>query len=139
MFRWPNGADLWELVYLAIHSVGHTGIITTCFVAISVATPKSAGAGPITTYYMSQQIGMVVGVTASSVFTRDAFRNILIDKLADHPYATEVGIFGSEKAVAQLMTTHRSFKMYYEKVGMRFPTCLVNFKLWLSTATCRHS
>ena len=139
MFRWPNGADLWELVYLAIHSVGHTGIITTCFVAISVATPKSAGAGPITTYYMSQQIGMVIGVTASSVFTRDAFRNILIDKLADHPYATEVGIFGSEKAVAQLMTTHRSFKMYYEKVGMRFPTCLVNFKLWLSTATCRHS
>ena len=98
MIRWPQGPQLWELVYLVIHAIGHTGIITTLFVAISVAAPKSSGAGPITTYYLAQQIGMVVGVTATSVFTRAVFRNDLLVKLAMEPNATEVGVSGFEKA-----------------------------------------
>lgn len=99
MLRWPQEPKQWELAYLTIHAVGHTGIITTLFVAISVAVPKNAGAGPITTYYLSQQIGMVVGVTATSVFTRNVFRNDLLEKLAMEPNAKEVGISDSEKAI----------------------------------------
>ncbi|KAJ5263966.1 transporter [Penicillium angulare] len=90
MVRWSEGPKLWELAYLAIHAIGHTGLITTLFVAISVAAPKDSGAGPITTYYLAQQIGMVVGVTATSVFTRNVFRSNLLESLAMEPNAQEI-------------------------------------------------
>lgn len=99
MLRWSQGPKLWELAYLAIHAIGHTGLITTLFVAISVAVPKNAGAGAITTYYLAQQIGMVVGVTTTSVFTRNVFRNDLLRKLALEPNANEVGVSSLEKDI----------------------------------------
>lgn len=96
MLRWSQGPKLWELSYLSIHAVGHAGIITTLFVAISVAVPKNAGAGAITTYYLAQQVGMVVGVTATAVFTRKVFRNGLLREFAMEPNANEVRVSGLE-------------------------------------------
>jgi preprotein translocase subunit SecF len=94
MLRWSQEPKLWELGYLSIHAVGHTGIITTLFVAISVSVPKNAGSGAITSYYLAQQVGMVVGVTATAVITRKVFRNDLLEKCAMEPNAIEVGVSG---------------------------------------------
>jgi hypothetical protein len=102
MLRCPQRPNLLELAHLSIHVVGHTGIITNLFVAISLAVPKNAGAGAIPTYCLTKQVGMVVGVTATSVFTRNVFRNDLLKTLAMEPDANKVGVSGLEKAIGTL-------------------------------------
>ncbi|KAJ5919892.1 hypothetical protein N7454_009727 [Penicillium verhagenii] len=77
--------SLWELVYDFGHGVGLGILFSTQFVALSAHSPKDYVARLITTYYLMQQIGTVVGVSVTAWLVRSNFANALQTKFAGNP------------------------------------------------------
>jgi len=59
------------------------------FVAVSVSVPRDSGASAITTYYLAQQLGILVGVNSTAAVMRSVFKNHLIENLALEPMANK--------------------------------------------------
>lgn len=65
--------SLLELAYPFGQGVGLGILFSTQFVALSAHSPKDFSARLITTYYLMQQIGAVVGVSVTSWLIRSSF------------------------------------------------------------------
>ncbi|KAJ5109745.1 transporter [Penicillium argentinense] len=82
MLRLPQGAYLGELAYLGLLAIGFMGLNSALFVAMSVSVPKDKSAAALTTYYLVQQLGMLVGVISTASLTQNTFKSYLVEKLA---------------------------------------------------------
>ncbi|KAJ5637948.1 hypothetical protein N7490_007827 [Penicillium lividum] len=90
MLRWPRGFHNWELAYLAIEGFGTWMFSSTLFVAVSVSVSKDKAASAITIYYLSQQLGIMVGTATTAAVTRSVFQGQLLKKLAMEPNVKEI-------------------------------------------------
>lgn len=85
--RWPQGPSTWELLYTFCSGIGIGGLFATLFIGISASIPKNMSATAITSYYMSQQLGMILGVTLAAAACRRTFEAQLFRKLGAYPEA----------------------------------------------------
>ncbi|KAJ5575060.1 hypothetical protein N7450_008959 [Penicillium hetheringtonii] len=93
MVRWPQGPNAWEVSYLAIQGFGFMAFNAAFFVAVSVSVPRDSGASVITTYYLAQQLGILVGVNSTAAVVRSVFKNHLMENLALEPMANKACYF----------------------------------------------
>lgn len=89
LIRWRWKPHRWEIGYILLQGLGTQAIYASQFMAMSVrATGKSASV--ITTYYLCQQIGAILGSAGFNALFRTLFQNRLMKNLADTSNAREV-------------------------------------------------
>ncbi|KAE8333054.1 major facilitator superfamily domain-containing protein [Aspergillus sergii] len=82
IIRWNLGLKTWELmIYTFISGAAMGGLLSTQFVGLTAAAPKPQSATAITVYYLSQQMGIILGVTAAATMCRQSFANNLSQHL----------------------------------------------------------
>lgn len=84
MIRWCYfDPYIWELIYPFPYGIGLGILFSTQFVALSAEAPEKYSARLITTYYLLQQIGSVVGVAVSAWLIQSSFASGLKDLLGE--------------------------------------------------------
>lgn len=91
--RWRFRPSLWELAYVSLGYVALAGTLAAQFVGISASAPKEHSATAITTYYIFQQMGVILGVTLAATLSRQVFENALFQELGTDKDALQVGPF----------------------------------------------
>ncbi|CEJ58991.1 hypothetical protein PMG11_07629 [Penicillium brasilianum] len=81
--RLPQGPHYWEVLFTVIVGIGMGGFFAVTFVGLSASIPDKMSATAMTLYYLAQQLGMMMGISAASVTCRMVFRAYLERKLAD--------------------------------------------------------
>ncbi|KAL4796458.1 major facilitator superfamily domain-containing protein [Aspergillus venezuelensis] len=64
----------WEAIYPFILFAGLAMLYSAQFVALAALAPKECEATAITTYYLSQQVGVVTGVAVTNAMSRRVFK-----------------------------------------------------------------
>lgn len=73
-------------------------VLSAQFVGLTASAPKDQSTTAISVYYLSQQIGTIFGVTASTALLRHYFRSILLQRLDycdDRDVVSLIQIFAS--------------------------------------------
>lgn len=90
VIRLPQAPYYWEIFFTIIIGVGMGGFFSVTFVGLSASIPDRMSATAMTVYYLAQQLGMMMGITATSVTCRMVFKNYLERKLADFAGSIQV-------------------------------------------------
>lgn len=90
--RWPLAPSHFGLVHLFCASAGIGGLLSTAFVGISAVTPQEHSPAVITTYYLAQQLGIILGVTAAATVCRHKLRDELVQRLGTDIASLQVRI-----------------------------------------------
>ncbi|KAL9127025.1 MAG: hypothetical protein Q9217_004014 [Psora testacea] len=85
MLRWRGHISVWESLEILPASLGVGLLNSSQFIGLSAAVEKSHLATAISIFFLSQQIGMMIGASASAALLRYGFRDALIQKLTDWP------------------------------------------------------
>ena len=92
LFRWRGPINIWESLYIFPASFGVGLLNSSQFVAISASVEKSQLATTISIFFLSQQMGMMIGASGSGALLQRTFRNALEKTLGDHAGMSEVSI-----------------------------------------------
>lgn len=103
LIRWRNGCFNWEMVYLFTIGVGMGVIYSAQFVAMSLDAPKGALPTCITTYYLSQQLGLIIGPALGVAVVQRVFGDRLSQELAAFGEKQVCVIQGRTERRAQVM------------------------------------
>lgn len=91
LLRWRQGTNAWEgSLYAFPSGLGSGMILSTQFIGLSTSAPKDQLATSISIYYLSQQVGTIVGISVTAAVLRGAFQNTLMRELGDVPGKAEV-------------------------------------------------
>lgn len=80
--------------------------LSSQFVALSAAKPAQNVATSVTTFYLSQQIGFMAGITFSESLIRSSLENRLIAEFGN-------SIRGHKVGYTELITYSRKLMMFY--------------------------
>ena len=83
---------MWESLYIFPASFGVGLLNSSQFVAVSAAVEKPQLATTISIFFLSQQMGMMIGASGSGALLQRTFRNALVKKLGDQARMSEVSI-----------------------------------------------
>ncbi|KAE8362456.1 major facilitator superfamily domain-containing protein [Aspergillus caelatus] len=75
--RYRNGCYTWELFYLFPSGMSNGILFSTQFIGMSLSAPKERLATSIGIYYLSQQLGFIIGPAASVAVVQRLFANRL--------------------------------------------------------------
>lgn len=75
---------MWESLYIFPASFGVGLLNSSQFVAISAAVEKPQLATTISIFFLSQQMGMMIGASGSGALLQRTFQNALVKNLGDH-------------------------------------------------------
>lgn len=92
LLRWRGPVSVWESLYIFPASFGLGLLNSTQFVGVSAAVEKSQLATTIGIFFLSQQIGMMIGASGSGALLQRTFRNALVKRLGDRDGMSEVSI-----------------------------------------------
>ncbi|KAK0513525.1 hypothetical protein JMJ35_004511 [Cladonia borealis] len=92
LFRWRGPINTWESLYIFPASFGVGLLNSSQFVAISASVEKPQLATTISIFFLSQQMGMMIGASGSGALLQRTFRNALEKTLGDHAGMSEVSI-----------------------------------------------
>ena len=79
--RYRDGCYTWELVYLFPSGVSNGILFSTQFIGMSLTAPKERLATSTGIYYLSQQLGFIVGPAASVAVVQRRFASSLSEGL----------------------------------------------------------
>ena len=85
MLRWRGRISVWESLEVLPASLGVGLLNSSQFIGLSAAVEKSHSATAISIFFLSQQLGMMIGASASAALLRHGFRDALIQKLTGWP------------------------------------------------------
>ena len=83
---------MWESLYIFPASFGVGLLNSSQFVAVSAAVEKPQLATTISIFFLSQQMGMMIGASGSGALLQRTFRNALVKNLGDSAEMGEVSI-----------------------------------------------
>lgn len=92
MLRWRGRISIWESLEILPASLGVGLLNSSQFIGLSAAVEKSHLATAISIFFLSQQIGMMVGASTSAALLRHGFRDALVQKLTDWPDRNQVSV-----------------------------------------------
>ncbi|KAJ5902903.1 transporter [Penicillium taxi] len=90
LVRWPMGPSRWENMYPFIASIGICGFLVGQYVGLSAVLPAEMKAMTMTVYFMSQQLGIMFGVTVNSTASRKILQKCLLHDLDGTPSFRDV-------------------------------------------------
>ncbi|KAF5855778.1 hypothetical protein ETB97_008439 [Aspergillus alliaceus] len=102
--RWRTGCYLWELVYLFPNGMAIGILFTTQFIGMSLDVPKEHLSTCITTYYLFQQLGNVVGPSTNVAIVQRVFLGQLKKNLNGWDEQKFIGQIINENRFAQRLS-----------------------------------
>ena len=84
---------MWESLYIFPASFGVGLLNSSQFIAVSAAVDKTQLATTISIFFLSQQIGLMIGASGSGALLQKTFRTALEKSLGDRADASEVSVF----------------------------------------------
>ncbi len=81
MLRWRGRINAWESLYVFPASVGVGMLNSSQFTALAVSVEKPQLATAVSIFYLSQQIGLMIGASVSTAVLRHGFRAALNKRL----------------------------------------------------------
>lgn len=91
--RWANGIQAVEVYYCFPWAVGCGMLFTAQFVALTICSPKEQMASATAAYYLSQQVGQIIGTSVSAMALQHLFRFRLDIWLGDIPLSKRIQVF----------------------------------------------
>jgi hypothetical protein len=76
---------MWELFYSFFFSWGLGMTLSAQFVGLSASTPEAFAATSITSYYLFQQAGTMIGITMTTVLQHLVFKEKLEAAIGESP------------------------------------------------------
>lgn len=90
LLRWHGRIGVLESLYIFPASLGVGLLNSSQFIGLSATVEKSQLATTISVFFLSQQIGMMIGASASSALLRSTFRDALVENLSDRKGGDQV-------------------------------------------------
>lgn len=92
--RWRNGIQGLEMHYCFPWAMGSGMLLSAQFIALSIWSPQEQMASATAVYYLSQQIGLIIGTSVSTAALQRLFGYRLEMNLVDivAPEKTKVGL-----------------------------------------------
>lgn len=101
LLRWRGPINVWESLYIFPASFGIGLLNSSQFIAVSAAVDKTQLATTISIFFLSQQVGMMIGASGSGALLQKTFRNALEKSLGDRAEASEVSVFSCTLALCR--------------------------------------
>lgn len=92
MLRWRGRINVWESLYIFPASLGVGLLNSSQFTGLAASVEKSQLATAVSTFYLSQQIGLMIGAGGSAALLRRSFRDALMANLSGFPDADKVSV-----------------------------------------------
>ena len=92
MLRWRGQINVWESLYIFPASLGVGMLNSSQFTGLAASVEKSQLATAVSTFYLSQQIGLMIGAGGSAALLRRTFRDALMVNLSGFPNADKVSV-----------------------------------------------
>ena len=92
LLRWRGPINVWESLYIFPASFGVGLLNSSQFIAVSAAVDKTQLATTISIFFLSQQIGLMIGASGSGALLQKTFRTALEKSLGDRADASEVSV-----------------------------------------------
>ena len=92
MLRWRGRINVWESLYIFPAGLGVGMLNASQFTGLAASVEKSQVATAVSIFYLSQQIGLMMGASGSAALLRKTFRDALMVKLSGLSNADEVSI-----------------------------------------------
>lgn len=83
--RWANGIQGVEVHYCFPWAMGSGMLLSTQFIALTICSPEGQMARATAVYYLSQQVGQIIGTSVSTAALQQLFRRRLDIKLGSIP------------------------------------------------------
>jgi len=136
--RWANGIQGLEVYYCFPWAVGCGMLFTGQFIALTVSSPKEQMASATAAYYLSQQVGQIIGTSVSAMGLQQLFRIRLDFGLRDIPLPKRIqvsfilGLINLKSTKSILRSSARPLK-----TTISSPSCHRNCKQRCNSATSR--
>ena len=91
--RWRYGANVWESLYYAAAGFSVGMSLIAQFVGLTAAAPEDQKGAAVGVYYLSQQVGMIIGIGSFAATVESIFGKNLDDTLGNLPEKAEVSYF----------------------------------------------
>lgn len=88
--RWVQNISAWESLYIFPVGLSFGLILSAQFVWLSANAPKSQTAMAVSSYYLCQQVGTVLGVGTSTLLIQKDFYRRLLEALGDISHKKQV-------------------------------------------------
>ncbi|TAQ83729.1 hypothetical protein B7494_g7949 [Chlorociboria aeruginascens] len=85
LFQWSHPINTWEALTTLPFGLFAGIVLSTQFIGLYICAPKQDMATAISMYYMSQQIGIAIGISLSSSLLKQQFQAMLQKTLVDVP------------------------------------------------------
>ncbi|KZF26756.1 putative transporter [Xylona heveae TC161] len=104
VLRWRHGANIFESFYIFPVGVTFGMVLSAQFVGLSASAPTAQKAIAISMYYLSQQVGTVIGIGSAATLLRADFRSRLFERLVGFPERDQLiqGILDDARFAATL-------------------------------------
>ena len=79
--RWRGPINVWESLYILPAAMGVGLLNSSQFIGLSATAQKEQLATTISTFFLSQQLGMMIGASVSAALLRNVFRSSLVKML----------------------------------------------------------
>ncbi|MCJ1230374.1 hypothetical protein MMC12_007047 [Toensbergia leucococca] len=83
MLRWRGRINVWESLYIFPASLGVGMLNSSQFIGLAASIEKPQLATAVSLFYLSQQIGLMIGASGSAALLRKTFRDALVENLGD--------------------------------------------------------
>jgi rRNA maturation endonuclease Nob1 len=93
---------MWEISYGFLAWVGMGMTLSSQFVALSASKPEQSAATSVTTYYLVQQVGFMMGITLSKALLSREIERRLMAALRNEAGRSKVGIYTIPKVILLL-------------------------------------
>lgn len=119
--RWRGAINVWESLYILPAAMGVGLLNSSQFIGLSAAVQRSQLATTISTFFLSQQLGMMVGAATSAALLKSIFRSGLVRLIGDnHTGSEQVGAPNNLAFKLQL-----TGQLAYKKHPERYAHCTV--------------
>ncbi len=93
MLRWRGRINVWESLYILPASLSVNIRNSLQFIGLAASVEKPQLATAVGMFYLSQQIGFMIGASRSAALLRKAFQDALLESLSDCVNADKVRSF----------------------------------------------
>ncbi|MCJ1230460.1 hypothetical protein MMC12_007134 [Toensbergia leucococca] len=106
MLRWRGRINVWEsLLYVFSASLGVGMLNSSQFIGLAASIEKPQLATAVSLFYLSQQMGLMIGASGSAALLRTSFRNALVKNLGH-------SADGKQHRYFQMVDAHFSFSAH---------------------------
>lgn len=90
MLRWRGRINVWESLYIFPASIGVGMLNSSQFTGLAASVERSQLATAVSMFYLSQQVGLMMGASGSAALLRRTFRDALMANLSGLSNADKV-------------------------------------------------